>query len=116
MLAKEVSVATVLCRWLQLNQGRELGLDVPLHWEPKNHHHQLGSVLQSLVDDVDGSVPKVIDVFVSISDENHLKLKILMRLEIGYEIHSHLQHKVRKPITRCIQDDPITHSYLCNGS
>ena len=51
-----------------------------------------------------------------IRDKDHLKLKILMRLEINYEIHSHSWHKVRKPIMRCIQDDPIMHSYLCNDS
>ena len=38
-----------------------------------------------------------------IKDETHLELKILNRLEIDYEIHSHSVHEVRKLYMRYIQ-------------
>ena len=47
----------------------------------------------------------------SISDNTHLKLKILIRLEIDYEIHSHSVHKVRKLYMRYIQGWP-NHAQL----
>ena len=40
----------------------------------------------------------------SIGDETHLKIKILKGVEIGYEIHSHLLHEVRKLYMRNIQE------------
>ena len=45
------------------------------------------------------------DKFIaSIRDETHLKLKILMRLNIDYEIHSHSLHEVRKLYMGNIQE------------
>ena len=50
-------------------------------------------------------VPSLLSkIMLIIRDETHLELKLHMRLEIDYEIHSHSVHKVRKLYMRYVQE------------